>query len=96
MNLDQQEAHATTVTEIGPFERMVKFEITDQQIDEAKKGAARKLAQEVKIHGFRPGKAPLPVVEATLGLDRLRREAIDDLVHRCSPRSSPKRSSRRR
>jgi trigger factor len=69
-----------TVTETGPFERLVRFQITDEQINEAKKGAARKLASEVKIHGFRPGKAPLPVIEATMGADRVRREAIDDLV----------------
>lgn len=71
----------TTVTEAGPFERLVKFQLTDEQINEAKKGAARKLANEVKIHGFRPGKAPLPIVEATLGADRVRQEAIDDLLN---------------
>jgi len=70
----------TTITESGPFERLVKFQLSDEQINEAKKGAARKLANEVKIHGFRPGKAPLPVVEATVGADRVRSEAIDDLV----------------
>lgn len=70
-----------TVTESGPFERLVKFQLTDDQINEAKKGAARKLAKEVKIHGFRPGKAPLPIVEATLGKDRVRQEAIDDLLN---------------
>ena len=70
----------TTITESGPFERMVKFQLSDDQINDAKKGAARKLANEVKIHGFRPGKAPLPVVEATVGADRVRKEAIDDLV----------------
>ncbi|MEA1902173.1 MAG: trigger factor [Actinomycetota bacterium] len=70
----------TTVTETGPFERTVRFHLEDHRINEAKKGAARKLANEVKIHGFRPGKAPLPVVEATVGADRVRQEAIDDLV----------------
>ena len=70
----------TTVTETGQFERTVRFHLEDEQIDEAKKGAARKLANEVKIHGFRPGKAPLPVVEATVGPERVRQEAIDDLV----------------
>lgn len=69
-----------TITEAGPFERLVKFHITDDQIAEAKKAAARKLSNEVKIHGFRPGKAPLQIVEATLGADRVRTEAIDDLV----------------
>lgn len=70
----------TTISETGSFERLIRFQISDQQIDEAKKGAARRLASEVKIHGFRPGKAPLPVIEATLGADRVRREAIDNLV----------------
>lgn len=71
----------TTVTETSAFERIVRFQLTDEQITEAKKGAARKLAQEVKIHGFRPGKAPLPIVEATVGADRVRREAIEDLLN---------------
>jgi trigger factor len=71
----------TTVTETGAFERVVRFQLTDEQINEAKKGAARKLAQDVKIHGFRPGKAPLPIVEATVGKDRVRQEAIEDLLN---------------
>jgi trigger factor len=69
------------VTETGAFERLVRFQLTNEQIDEAKKSAARKIAQEVKIHGFRPGKAPLPIVEATVGADRVRREAIEDLLN---------------
>ncbi len=69
-----------TITETGPFERTVRFHIDDERINKAKNAAARKLANEVKIHGFRPGKAPLPVIEATVGADRVRQEAIDDLV----------------
>ena len=71
----------TTVTESGPFERLVKFQLTDEQINQAKRGAARKLSKDIKIHGFRPGKAPLPIVEATIGADRVRQEAIDDLLN---------------
>ncbi|MGD2102390.1 MAG: trigger factor family protein, partial [Acidimicrobiia bacterium] len=71
----------TTITETSAFERLVRFQLTNEQIDEAKKGAARKLAQEVKIHGFRPGRAPLPIVEATVGADRVRQEAIEDLLN---------------
>jgi trigger factor len=71
----------TTVTETGVFERTVRFQLTDDQINEAKKGAARKLSQEIKIHGFRQGRAPLPIVEATVGADRVRQEAIEDLLN---------------
>jgi len=71
----------TTITESGAFERLVTFQLSDEQINEAKKGAARKLAQDVKIHGFRPGKAPLPIIEATVGKERVRQEAIEDLLN---------------
>lgn len=70
----------TTITETGPFERLVKFSIPEDAITEAKKGAARRLAEGVKIHGFRPGKAPLPIIEATVGPERVRKEAIDDAL----------------
>ncbi|MGD2044453.1 MAG: trigger factor [Acidimicrobiia bacterium] len=71
----------TTVTETGTFERVIRFQLSNEQINQAKKGAARKLAQEVKIKGFRPGKAPLPIIEATVGADRVRQEAIEDLLN---------------
>ncbi len=71
----------TTVTEAGPFERMVNLHITDDEIDAGKPSAARRLSAEMKLKGFRPGKAPTPVVEAAVGRDRLRQETIDDLIN---------------
>jgi trigger factor len=70
----------TTVTETGPFERLVTFQLTEDQISAGKAETARKLSRDLKLKGFRPGKAPLPVVEAAVGTDRLRSEVIDDLV----------------
>lgn len=70
----------TTVTETGPFERLVTFQLTDDQIAAGKAATARKLSHDLKLKGFRPGKAPLPVVEAAVGPARLRSEVIDDLV----------------
>ena len=70
----------TTVTEVSPFERVVRFEITEDQITEAKKTVARRLSREIKIKGFRPGKAPLPLVEATVGPETVRKEAIDEML----------------
>jgi trigger factor len=70
----------TTVTETGPFERLVTFQLTDDQIAAGKAATARKLSRDIKLKGFRPGKAPLPVVEAAVGPERLRSEVIDDLV----------------
>lgn len=69
-----------SVREAGPFERVVGFELSDAEIDAAKTAAARRLAQDLKLKGFRPGKAPRPVVEAAVGADRLRSEAIEDAI----------------
>jgi len=69
-----------TVREVGRFERLLTVELTDAEIDGAKAGAARRLAKDLKIPGFRPGKAPRPVVEAAIGSGRLRTEAIEDLI----------------
>jgi trigger factor len=71
---------STTITETGPFERRVKFRLTEDEIAAGKASTARKLSQDMKLPGFRPGRAPLPVVEAAVGPDRLRSEVIDDLV----------------
>lgn len=70
----------TTMTDAGPFEKLVTVQIPESDVDKAKGAAARKLAKELKIPGFRPGKAPRPVVEATVGADRLRSEAIEELL----------------
>jgi len=42
--------------------------------------AARKVAKQVKIPGFRPGKAPLDVIRRTVGDESLKEQAVEDLV----------------
>lgn len=69
-----------SVREAGPFERVVCFQLTDAEIDAAKTEAARRLSKDLKLKGFRPGRAPRPVVEAAVGADRLRSEAIEDAI----------------
>lgn len=69
-----------TVTEAGPNEKIVSFEVPESELEAAKTIAARKLSKDLKIRGFRPGKAPRAIVEATVGKDRLRSEAIDDML----------------
>ncbi|HEX5671393.1 MAG TPA: trigger factor, partial [Acidimicrobiia bacterium] len=69
-----------TVRETGQFERLVTMELTNAEIDSAKASAARRLSKDIRIPGFRPGKAPRPVVEAAVGAARLRSEAIEELI----------------
>lgn len=70
----------TSVREAGPHERLVTFVISSSDLDQAMDSAARKLSRELKIKGFRPGKAPRRVVEAAVGSDRLRSEAIENSI----------------
>ncbi len=68
------------VKDAGQFEKILTMTIGEDAIEAAKKTAARRLAGEVKIKGFRPGKAPMKVIESAVGADTLRREAIDDAL----------------
>jgi trigger factor len=63
-------------------ERQVRLEIEveDERHNDAVERAYRKLAPRVQIAGFRPGKAPRPLIERQLGRPRLLDEAMDILV----------------
>jgi trigger factor len=59
----------------------VEIEVTPERVEQSIDAAYRRLAKRVKIPGFRPGKAPRPVVERHLGgRDALLHEALDKLV----------------
>ena len=56
------------------------IEVPPDRVDEAFNRVLNRLSQRVKIEGFRPGKAPRPLVEARVGPVTLREEVIDLLV----------------
>lgn len=70
----------TDVIEAGPFERLLTLHVADNELEAAKDRAARKLSRELKIKGFRPGKAPRPVVERMVGAETLQNEALEDAL----------------
>jgi trigger factor len=55
--------------------------VDEERIRQAMHRAARKIAKEVDIPGFRKGKAPYDVIVHRFGEDVVRREAADDLVN---------------
>ncbi len=68
-------------TERIPDSRLVlQIEVDDERLEKAKESAFRRLASKAKIPGFRPGKAPRPVLERHLGPHTILHEAIDDLL----------------
>jgi trigger factor len=72
----------TQLRETGPFERMLTLTIPPEALEAGRRSAAARLAKEAKVKGFRPGKAPLKVVESLVGVEVLRKEAIDDALPR--------------
>ncbi|GAC1536185.1 MAG: trigger factor [Acidimicrobiales bacterium] len=54
----------------------LSVEVGSAELDKAVDAAAKKLAREVRMPGFRPGKVPRRVLEARMGLGVLRQEAL--------------------
>ena len=78
MNIEQQtlENHQVKLT----------VQIEPSKLEEAKHRAARQISQHKKIPGFRPGKAPYPIVLRTLGEEAILEEALDILVKEIYPK----------
>jgi trigger factor len=75
----------TEVKESSRFERTLTVWIGSEELAQAKKKVASKISSQMKIKGFRPGKAPLAVVERAAGADYVRSEAIDEAIQRVVP-----------
>jgi trigger factor len=58
----------------------LSVEIDEQEFEKALDSAFRKIAREVRIPGFRPGKAPRRVLEARMGKEAARQEALRDAL----------------
>lgn len=56
------------------------IEVPAEDLEAAYEKTLRKLAQKVKVQGFRPGKAPRAVLEARLGAEAIREEVIESFV----------------
>ena len=58
----------------------MEIEVEDERLEGALDKAVRKLSQQVRIPGFRPGKAPRHIVENLVGRPALLQEAIEDIL----------------
>ena len=68
----------TTVTELPESRAKVEVEVPAEQVERGMQRAARALAREMKMPGFRKGKAPPSLVIQRLGFDGVFQEAIRD------------------
>jgi trigger factor len=58
----------------------LSVEVEEQEFEKAVDAAFRRIAREVRIPGFRPGKAPRRILEARLGKETGRNEALRDAL----------------
>jgi trigger factor len=66
----------STLEELEGNKIKLSVEVGAAEVDKAVDAAARKLAREVRMPGFRPGKVPRRVLEARMGHGALRQEAL--------------------
>jgi trigger factor len=68
----------TTVEPLEENKVKLHVAVPADEFERALDAAFRKLAREVRIPGFRPGKAPRQLLEARLGTEAARRQALQD------------------
>lgn len=73
-------ALSTSVEPLDGHKVRLHVAIPASEFERAVDAAFRKLAADVKIPGFRPGKAPRQLLEARFGADIARREALQDAL----------------
>jgi trigger factor len=74
-------ADVSVVAETLPGSQVgLTIEVPSEEVDRAYDKVLDRLAQRVRIGGFRPGKAPRPLVEARVGAAAIRDEVADTLV----------------
>ena len=67
--------------QVSQVEGVLKGTISKEELEQEKKRVAKKLAKQVKLDGFRPGKVPPQLVER-LYRDSVISEALDNLVRK--------------
>ena len=67
---------------VAGLERRLNISVPAQEIESEVSSRLRKLAQTVKMHGFRPGKVPLRVVQQQYGT-QVRNEVLGDRLQKC-------------
>lgn len=70
----------STVTTLESNKVKLSVEVDEHEIDAAIDEAFKKIAKEIRLPGFRPGKAPRKVLEARIGRDYARSEAIREAL----------------
>jgi trigger factor len=70
----------TEVTEAGKNKVKLTIEVPSADIEKVLSRTYKRLAADVRVPGFRPGKAPRAVIDQRLGKDFVRSEVLKDIL----------------
>ena len=73
---------SNTVTPAPKSSLKLRFELPSEQLTTAIDEAVKHISRRTRIAGFRPGKAPRPIVERAVGTPAILEEAMDHLIQR--------------
>jgi trigger factor len=59
---------------------LLEIEVPADRLDRAVREATQRLSRRTRVAGFRPGKAPRPILERVLGPTAILDEAVEQLV----------------
>ena len=71
---------STTVTELPESRVRVQAEVPAQEVERRVAQAAKRLGRNIRVPGFRAGKAPPPVIVQRMGRDAVLDEAVRDSI----------------
>ena len=75
----------TTVEALEDNKVKLSFEIDAKEVNTRIKQAYKNFAKRYNFPGFRPGKAPRPVVDNMMGADTVKASLTEDLVNELYP-----------
>jgi len=75
----------TSVEKLQGIRVKLTVTLTAEEVDKAISQSYAKIAAKVRIPGFRPGKAPRPIIDTHVGRETVLAEALEDLVEESYP-----------
>ena len=66
--------------EIGQRQVVLEVEVENERVERALDQAYKRIAGRIKVPGFRPGRAPRPLVERMVGREAILEDAVEHLV----------------
>jgi len=77
----------TSVEKLQGIRVKLTVTMSPEEVDGAIAAAYSKIAAKVRIPGFRPGKAPRPIIDTHVGREAVLAEALEDMVEDAYPRA---------